>query len=64
VGPRGPASPREPGLTHLEAALLQEFPETFQWCGSKIQIARQIGNAVPVGLAATIAEHLLDHLNT
>ena len=42
-------------ITHLEAALLQEFPETFLWCGSKIEIAKQIGNAVPVGLAAAIA---------
>lgn len=45
-------------ITHLEAALLQDFPETFHWCGSKIEIARQIGNAVPVGLAEKIAEHL------
>jgi DNA (cytosine-5)-methyltransferase 1 len=49
-------------ITHLEAALLQEFPETFAWCGSKIQIAKQIGNAVPVGLAAAIAEHVLNRL--
>jgi DNA (cytosine-5)-methyltransferase 1 len=34
-------------ITHLEAARLQDFPEDFAWCGSKIQIARQIGNAVP-----------------
>lgn len=45
-------------ITHLEAALLQDFPETFSWCGSKIEIAKQIGNAVPVGLASSIAEHL------
>lgn len=49
-------------ITHLEAALLQDFPETFQWCGSKIEIARQIGNAVPVGLANAIASHLRDYL--
>jgi DNA (cytosine-5)-methyltransferase 1 len=45
-------------ITHLEAARLQGFPETFRWCGSRTQIARQIGNAVPVGLARAIAEHL------
>lgn len=50
-------------ITHLEAALLQDFPETYQWCGSKIEIAKQIGNAVPVGLAKAIAEHLLKHLS-
>jgi DNA (cytosine-5)-methyltransferase 1 len=49
-------------ITHLEAALLQEFPETFLWCGSKIEIAKQIGNAVPVGLAAAIAAHLRPYL--
>jgi DNA (cytosine-5)-methyltransferase 1 len=49
-------------ITHLEAALLQEFPETFAWCGSKIRIAKQIGNAVPVGLAAAIAGRVLEQL--
>ncbi|MFE0377541.1 DNA cytosine methyltransferase [Streptomyces inhibens] len=43
-------------ITHLEAALIQGFPETFRWFGSKAQIARQIGNAVPVELATAIAE--------
>lgn len=42
-------------ITHREAARLQDFPESFVWCGSKIEIARQIGNAVPAGLAAAIA---------
>lgn len=42
-------------ITHLEAARLQTFPDDFLWCGSKLQIARQIGNAVPVDLAASIA---------
>lgn len=49
-------------ITHLEAALLQDFPEDFLWCGTKIEIAKQIGNAVPVGLASTIASHLLRYL--
>lgn len=42
-------------ITHLEAALLQDFPEDYLWCGSKTTIAKQIGNAVPVGLARAIA---------
>lgn len=50
-------------ITHLEAALIQGFPEDFLWCGSKVSIARQIGNAVPVPLAAAIAEHLLSRLS-
>lgn len=45
-------------ITHYEASLLQDFPEDFVWCGSKIEIARQIGNAVPAGLAAVIAKHI------
>jgi DNA (cytosine-5)-methyltransferase 1 len=49
-------------ITHYEAALLQDFPETFSWCGSKIEIAKQIGNAVPVGLASAVAKHLRRHL--
>lgn len=49
-------------ITHLEAALLQDFPEDYLWCGSKIQIARQIGNAVPVGLASAIARHIFGFL--
>lgn len=46
-------------ITHLEAAQLQDFPESFVWCGSKIEIARQIGNAVPVGLASAVAKQVL-----
>lgn len=49
-------------ITHYEAALLQEFSEDFLWCGSKTQIARQIGNAVPVGLARAIAQEVHTYL--
>ncbi|UEA50389.1 DNA cytosine methyltransferase [Mycobacteroides abscessus] len=49
-------------ITHLEAALLQGFPDDFLWCGTKIEIARQIGNAVPVKLAQAIAKHLNEYL--
>lgn len=49
-------------ITHLEAALLQGFPEDFQWCGSKVQIATQIGNAVPIGLSTAIARELYRYL--
>jgi DNA (cytosine-5)-methyltransferase 1 len=49
-------------ITHYEASLLQDFPKDFLWCGSKTQIARQIGNAVPVGLAAAVARHVGAHL--
>jgi DNA (cytosine-5)-methyltransferase 1 len=49
-------------ITHYEASLLQDFPKDFLWCGSKIEIAKQIGNAVPGGLASAIARHVRDHL--
>ncbi|MCF3122517.1 DNA cytosine methyltransferase [Streptomyces arenae] len=49
-------------ITHYEAALIQGFPENFKWRGSKLEIARQIGNAVPVGLAEALAKHIHHHL--
>ncbi|MFI9326180.1 DNA cytosine methyltransferase [Kitasatospora sp. NPDC052868] len=49
-------------ITHFEAALIQGFPEDFKWHGSKIQIARQIGNAVPVGLGAAIGKAIDEYL--
>lgn len=49
-------------ITHQEAALLQTFPTDFVWCGSKTEIARQIGNAVPVRLAEQIATAVFSRL--
>ena len=43
-------------ITHREAARLQSFPDSFVFKGSKIEIAKQIGNAVPPLLAARIAD--------
>lgn len=42
-------------ITHREAARIQSFPDTFIFTGSKIEIARQIGNAVPPLLASQVA---------
>ncbi|MBL7795437.1 MAG: DNA cytosine methyltransferase [Saprospiraceae bacterium] len=42
-------------ITHREAARFQSFPDDFIFLGSKIEIARQIGNAVPPQLAAAVA---------
>ncbi|MFD7444625.1 DNA cytosine methyltransferase [Streptomyces sp. NPDC059909] len=49
-------------LTHYEASRIQGFPKNFRWCGSKTQIARQIGNAVPVQLARALAERVFEAL--
>jgi DNA (cytosine-5)-methyltransferase 1 len=42
-------------ITHREAARFQGFSDDFAFVGSKIEIARQIGNAVPVDLAYAVA---------
>lgn len=43
-------------ITHREAARLQSFPDSFIFLGTKIEIAKQIGNAVPPLLAARVAD--------
>lgn len=50
-------------ITHYEASLIQDFPKDFQWVGTKIQIARQIGNAVPGGLARALARRIKPYLS-
>ena len=45
-------------ITHCEAALLMGFPNDFAFVGTKVEIARQIGNAVPPGLAAAVAKEV------
>lgn len=49
-------------ITHWEAARLQSFPDDFMFCGSKSDIARQIGNAVPPKLAEAVASTMKDLL--
>jgi len=51
-------------ITHREAARLQSFPDDFIFQGSKIEIARQIGNAVAPLLAHRIGESLVATLDT
>ena len=47
-----------------EGALLQTFPMDFIFVGNKVEIARQIGNAVPVNLAYAIGLQLIKCLES
>lgn len=43
-----------------EGALLQTFPNDFEFVGNKVDIARQIGNAVPPVMAEKIGRSIID----
>ncbi|MDE3819748.1 DNA cytosine methyltransferase [Sinorhizobium meliloti] len=43
-------------ITHREAARLMGFPDDFEFVGSKVEVARQIGNAVPPPFAGAISK--------
>lgn len=45
-------------ITLREAALLQSFPPDYRFAGNSGQIARQIGNAVPVNMIRTLVPSL------
>lgn len=51
-------------ITHREAARLMGFPDNFIFVGSKIEIAKQIGNAVPPQLAGVLANVVLKMLRS
>jgi DNA (cytosine-5)-methyltransferase 1 len=50
-------------ITHREAARLQSFTDDFIFKGTKTEIAKQIGNAVPPRLAARVADVVYTLLN-
>lgn len=50
-------------LQTLEYARIQTFPDNYKFAGSINQIYKQIGNAVPVNLAKSIAEEVLEVLS-
>jgi DNA (cytosine-5)-methyltransferase 1 len=50
-------------ISLLEGALLQTFPEGYHFSGTKVDIARQIGNAVPPRFAAAIGRSIADAIN-
>lgn len=51
-------------FTVRESARLQTFPDDFVFHGAWSETMRQLGNAVPVSLAATVAKHVKRHLDT
>ncbi len=50
-------------ITPREAARIQGFDDSFHFCGSKTDIAQQIGNAVPPLLGQAIAAPVLEMLD-
>lgn len=46
-----------------EGAMLQTFPEDFVFVGNKVEIARQIGNAVPVAMAMAVGLQIIKCLD-
>lgn len=45
-------------ITLREGARLQTFPDDFEFLGTKVEVAKQIGNAVPPALAREIAKKI------
>ena len=50
-------------ITMREAARLQSFPDTFHFVGNKVEVAHQIGNAVPPKLAQALCDSISDFLD-
>lgn len=50
-------------LSWREAAIIQDFPRDMQFCGNLTSKYKQIGNAVPCGLAMVVAQSLMECLN-
>lgn len=51
-------------ITHREAARLMGFPDNFKFIGTKVEVAKQLGNAVPPPLGGAIANVVRDLLAT
>ena len=49
-------------ITPREAARIQSFDDNFIFCGSKTQVCKQIGNAVPPLLAKALADEIAREL--
>ena len=49
-------------LTTLERSMIQTFPRTFRFLGSKTNLEQMIGNAVPVNLAKFVGDSIMAYL--
>lgn len=49
-------------LTTKERSMIQTFPETYKFIGSKSEIEQMIGNAVPVNLGKFVARAIKDFI--
>lgn len=49
-------------VSHRECARAQGFPDSYQFVGNSKQVKRQIGNAVPVGIARSLGACVADAL--
>lgn len=49
-------------LTTLERSMIQTFPRTFRFLGSKTDLEQMIGNAVPVNLAKFVGDSIMSYM--
>jgi len=51
-------------ITLREGARLQTFPDSFEFIGTKVSVARQIGNAVPPTLGRVVGESIISCIHS
>lgn len=50
-------------LTINETKRIQTFPDDYEFCGTKTNVYKQIGNAVPCEMARTVATAVVEYIN-
>ena len=49
-------------MTTKERSMIQTFPETFVFTGTKTEVEQMIGNAVPVKLGEFVANSIMEYI--